>query len=466
MSRCPAATTQRASTCKSSLRSSEDYRLTSFQPTLPSPRTLIGYGPHATGKSSAVKLYLETHSLLHAIVKCEECITGRHLLERIVTAVHEAIHSEASLDTKPTHPGRCESLNTLSNSLQTLLQRAPKFVLVLDAIDRQRDPPPTLLPALIALGDTLPNLTLCLITRHPPSPRALCSTGIQHLLFPAYTRTQSLHILSQKPLPIFSTSQLAEKEADYDEATHLEDQTWLYPRFLAAVWDSLAQNCARDLLSFRRVAHRLWPAFIAPIQAGEYGTRDFSRLVVAQRRLFQDESVLLDSIVSATTTNATPAEPAATTRRKDPHDLPYYTKYLLLAAYLASFNPPKTDALFFMKATEHKKKRRKRNTNTTSSTLSSRKNRKVPRHLLAPSAFPLDRLLAILHAILPHDVRTGVDVYAQIAMLVGLRLLVRSAGADVLAGEGKYRVGAMVGWEYVQGLARGLDFGLADYVAE
>jgi len=30
-------------------------------------------------------------------------------------------------------------------------------------------------------------------------------------------------------------------------------------------------------------------------------------------------------------------------------ELPYYTKYLLIAAYLASYNPAKTDRRFFAK---------------------------------------------------------------------------------------------------------------------
>ena len=40
------------------------------------------------------------------------------------------------------------------------------------------------------------------------------------------------------------------------------------------------------------------------------------------------------------------------------HELPYYAKWLLIAAYLASFNPPKMDALYFMKSTERKRRRR------------------------------------------------------------------------------------------------------------
>ena len=40
------------------------------------------------------------------------------------------------------------------------------------------------------------------------------------------------------------------------------------------------------------------------------------------------------------------------------HDLPYYSKFLLCAAYLASYNPPRADALLFTKAGEGKKRKR------------------------------------------------------------------------------------------------------------
>lgn len=296
-----------------------------------------------------------------------------------------------------------------------------------------------------------------MIVQHPP-PRFLHQTGVPHLHFPPYTRNQSIHIVSQKPADIFLQS--PPEDLDYDEEVHEEDKAWLWPRFCAAVWDSLAQNAARDLVAFRDVCHKLWRPFVAPIIKGDFGTRDFSRLLVAQRRLFQDESVLLDSIIS---------QPAATTQtRQHGHELPYYAKWLLVAAYLASYNPARLDALYFMKSTERKRRKKGGGTARSGGGRPSQ-NRKIPRHLLAPSAFTLDRLLSILHAILPHDFRSTIDLYTQVATLTSLRLLARSSGigsSDPLEPGGKWKTGPAVSWEYVQSLARSLDFGLIDYIAE
>jgi origin recognition complex subunit 5 len=70
---------------------------------------------------------------------------------------------------------------------------------------------------------------------------------------------------------------------------------------------------------------------------------------------------------------------------------------------------------------------------------------------------------------LPHDLRTTIDIYKQIATLSSLRLLVKAGGiggGDPLEPGGKWRVGPMVTWEHVQSLARSLSFNLTDYVAE
>lgn len=427
------------------------------QPRLPNPSSLIVYGPRATGKSAVVKAYLKATKLRHAIVQCQECVTGRHLLERIVSSVHDGSTKHETNGDIAAHPGRCENISTLVVHLQRLLRAKDKFVLVLDGIDEQRDAPPTLLPALGRLGEVLPQLTLLLIVRHP-SPRFLHQAGIPHIHFPPYSRAQSVHILARNPPDIFLEP--PPEELDYDDETHEEDKAWLWPRFCAAIWDSFAQSAVRDLVSFRDTCHKLWRPFVAPVIKGDFGTRDFSRLLVAQRRLLQDESSLLDSIVGS-------SEGAVLISKNKTHELPYYAKWLLVAAYLASFNPARLDALYFMKTTE--KKRRKKGGGTARSGGRPSQKRQIPRHLLAASAFTIDRLLAILHAILPDDVRTTIDMYKQIATLSNLRLLVRAGGIgsnDPLEAGGKWRVGPLVSWEHVQSLARNLDFNLIDYVAE
>ena len=97
-----------------------------------------------------MEAYLQAGKLKHAIIRCRECVTGRHLLERTVAAVHQSLQSKGGgEDYNP----RCENLSALVIHLQRLLKSEEKFVLVLDGVDKQREAPPTLLPALARLGE-------------------------------------------------------------------------------------------------------------------------------------------------------------------------------------------------------------------------------------------------------------------------------------------------------------------------
>src|SRR5579871_3276527 len=114
-----------------------------------------------------------------------------------------------------------------------------------------------------------------------------------------------------------------------------------------------------------------------------------------------------------------------------------------------------------MKSSEKKKRRR----NVTKAPGKLQNHRKIPRNLLAPTPFPLDRLLAILHALLPHPMQQNVDIFTQIATLSSLRLLLKAgtAGTDTLDPGCKWRINC--GWEYIATLGRSVGIEMRDYVA-
>lgn len=87
-------------------------------------------------------------------------------------------------------------------------------------------------------------------------------------------------------------------DADYTEEEAAEDDAWVWARFCTAVWDSLAKGAARDLLGFRAVCEKLWRPFTAPIVDGTFGTRDFARLMVSRRTLFQNEDALISGLTT------------------------------------------------------------------------------------------------------------------------------------------------------------------------
>jgi hypothetical protein len=72
----------------------------------------------------------------------------------------------------------------------------------------------------------------------------------------------------------------------------MEDRRWLWQRYCEIVWEAAGKGAARDLVAFRSICYKLWRPFVQPIVEGQFGTRDFSRLVVSKRSLFQNEDIL------------------------------------------------------------------------------------------------------------------------------------------------------------------------------
>lgn len=132
-------------------------------------RNLIIHGTEATGKSAVTARLLAALSSAsssgsaplfnYAIVKSVECVTARHLYERVVGAVGDALQWEGRATV-----GRCETVAALTVELTKMLkydqpqERDSRFVLVFDGIDRQREAPPTLLPALARLSEIVRHL--------------------------------------------------------------------------------------------------------------------------------------------------------------------------------------------------------------------------------------------------------------------------------------------------------------------
>ena len=165
--------------------------------------------------------------------------------------------------------------------------------------------------------------------------------------------------------------------------------------------------------------------------------------MVKNKPLFQSDSALISDFVSADQSSTM--------------HLSYYTAHLLLAAYLASHNPPRTDLPLLSKSAP---KRRKKRANPSSH------HRKISRRLLGPQAFGLERLFAIYYALLGEERYHGgaAELMGQFATLVSLRLVLRTGVGEVLEGGGKWRCG--VGWDFVRDVGRTCELDLEDFINE
>ncbi|KAF7303854.1 hypothetical protein MIND_00615300 [Mycena indigotica] len=130
-------------------------------------------------------------------------------------------------------------------------------------------------------------------------------------------------------------------------------------------------------------------------------------------------------------------------------DLPRMAKFLLIAAYLASTNPQMSDLRMFGRGLDEKKRKRRINRAAPKSGIA-----KLPQRVLGPNIFPVERLLAILGALLEEndadrrpempqytipgeytDMETSrVNVFTTIVELADSGLLQRASSTDKLDG--------------------------------
>jgi origin recognition complex subunit 5 len=220
------------------------------------------------------------------------------------------------------------------------------------------------------------------------------------------------------------------------------------------------------------------------VEKGTYQPREFSKLLVAARQHFQDETVLNPSIVSvrpsSTSVIANGSKVTTYSSSELAALLPITARVLLMCAYLASHNAPRHDLTLF--STYHT--RRRRRGGATSGNGAARANsashRKIARKLLGAQAFVLERMLAIFAAVRTEWVddaaaaagsgkmgKVGLDgdVGMALATLASLRLLSRvGVGGDVMDRGGKWRIN--VGWEVVRGVGRSMGVEVEEWLIE
>ncbi|KAJ5386273.1 hypothetical protein N7509_008814 [Penicillium cosmopolitanum] len=438
---------------------------TLFNPHLPSPPTLVVHGISATCKSTIIRGVLSTLEVPHAVVRSSECITGRHLLTKILWNTLEALGQKDEWE--KFGKGRCEHVSSLAVLLEECLatrtpEKRGKFVLVLDEIDRQREAPPTLLSALARLGEIIPSLCVVLVLSSTPRPMFLQSIAVPHISFPPYTRKEAIDILLASPVPTV--------EGLPDEASY-----HIYPHFVSTVYDTLIGPTVGSIPTFRAICQRLWPQFVAPVVQGEAapggGTDwDFARLVVKNRVLFrhQGESALVHRIV--------PEESAAS------------SKTILLSQAQAEERQAANDP-----STPNKKGKRSK-TRITKSTLSSAFATSSattsatgggggitgPSTILTARPFPLERLLAVYHAVDPnppanpiHTPAVSDQIYAELATLRRLRLVVPASGhhGGATMGSGNTSADAGEKWcvnvsgDWIGELAKGIGVEVGEWLA-
>ncbi|CAM5085629.1 unnamed protein product [Eretmochelys imbricata] len=386
------------------------------------------YGHTSSGKTYVMQTLLETLELPHVFVNCVECFTSRLLLEEILTQLQNL-----SSENKHGSHVPCDTFNDFvrlfkQEIITQDLQNQTVYI-VLDKAEQLREMEANVLPGFLRLQEMSDrNVTVIFLSEivwELFRPNTGCLEPFT-LYFPDYSIGHLQKILSHYHPPEYS--------ADFYAA---------YINILLGVFYTVC----RDLKELRHLAALNFTKYCEPVVRGEANERDTRRLWknIESHLKKAMQTVYLREISSSQweRIQQDDGEPGHL-KGLSAHahvELPYYSKFLLIAAYLASYNPARTDKRFFLK---HHGKIKKTNF--------LKKHEKTSNHLLGPKPFPLDRLLAILYSIVDNKVAPTANIFSQITSLVTLQLLTLVGHDDKLDGP-KYK--CTVSLDFIRAIASG-----------
>lgn len=423
-------------------------------------------------------------------VDCDQCVTIRILLQRALRSIKRDTQQFFNIDPStladPTHNGNFDVVTENVTAFYTALhnfQEASKtsdsvHYLILDRLDQLPDNTFDLITCLIRLQSISPVQNICpIFVTSSLEQRAFVTTHIPHIRFPQYTKDETFKILSTMK----TLCHLPDSCLDQNETKAELQSIKFWDQYCNVLINALSSYTGSDIRLIKEIAKKLWQEFIDPVVKGRFEVEEFLSIYRENQELFTSERAVADKLISTSFINSsnrvTGTDSAngtsnllTTTISKSQgsiNELPLQSKYIICAAYLASYNPPRFDIRFFSRAKEARAKRRD---------TGRRKLLKINPRLLAAPAFDLERMLAILHAIAPSTSTemftdepekafpSNVDIGAQIATLTELRLITRTSSSDPLDSRTRWRINAS--WNLVEKISKEIGIDLYGFLME
>ncbi|KAL0080651.1 origin recognition complex subunit 5 C-terminus-domain-containing protein [Phycomyces blakesleeanus] len=454
------------------------------------------YGHPSSGKTSVVKAVMERtlRRSSWAHVNCVERHTPRMLFEH---ALNQWCDWTPAWENKFMNVCKADTALQFVKAIQEGVMVGNKkrqlgidstLYLVLDRAERLRDMPPTLLPVLLRLSEmTQRNICVILISTVVFEKFRVKGGSYEPLFirFSDYSKQDTLQIILLDFLASERRIAINPNESEEEENGHghgdekgelkiveLDDDFFM--SFAEIIYSIFNHNC-KDLNELRYFSALLFPLYLQPVQQGRVEVHEKAKLFKFAQPYFAEATgkLYLREISSAEwikeTNELEEHEPTdkpnhtflaqTQAHEKSGFDLPYYTKFLLLASYLASYNPARFDVRYFAKMGEERRK--KKGGGTHKSRAGQPGGGKMRPQLLGPKAFPIERMLAIFYSIIDEPLEDTVDIQLQITSLTTLRLLVRSTNMDRLD-SAKYKCN--VSFEFIRAVAKSVRFEIEKYL--
>lgn len=458
--------------------------------TILSPAVIIS-GYKAVGKSYTVDQYLKALNIKNTIIKCDECISQKLLLQRCLKRIMQDSGVEIDSDNQLfNYKGQdvsridllCENFASFISSLDLFIEETnyqDTHVLVLDRFDQCIDSSNELFPSFLRLHEhsQIKNLSIIFIISHE-DPREVVTASVPHIHFKPYTQDQVVEILQSKQLCFFGVDEL-------DGKVGLE----FWKQYAKIITDLFFTFTGPDMTFLIDICNKLWNEFVDPVLQGKYKPNEFLKLYRESKGLFTNDNIINNSSIQEYNTFTEEEERDSISVQ----DLPYHSKFILIASYLASFVEPKSDLVYFSKMKTIKNRSGKYNKKKTTLSKSDIDNR-----LLSPNYFDLERLRAILSVIYRNEseslnkselelqniyqdmsdnnssrkdlefskftLNSTIDVNSQIATLASLGLITRTYALDILSS--KIRWKCNISWATVQSICKDINFPILNYLAD
>lgn len=261
------------------------------------------------------------------------------------------------------------------------------------------------------------------------------------ITFPRYTKEQICHIL-RGSAPI---------EMDLKD-TNIADEEELsecWSRFIKTVYETFHEVIRDDIDLLCTVAHKIFPQYIQPVLDNDLSAKSHLQLKHrAQKALVPEPWILAEESLSI-------MDRSGDEQKLRLQELSSCSRYLLIAAYLASYNHRKTDRMIHSRGRGIKTKRR-------GGKSAANRITKQSQRLLGPRGFVLERMVAIFESIAPFIVQHNALLDQQMAVLCSLKLLIRQGAAADLLDDGKWLVN--VSYAMITKVAQSVGFEIYKYL--
>ena len=397
----------------------------------PVPHSIFIYGHTATAKSLVVKSMLSYLKYNATIINCIEHINSKHMFNYILNDLSSNLIGSVTNDKLQY---KCDNIADFVMYLKEISINSTKpTIIVLDKCDKLRNIDIGFLPAFSKLKE-ISGVDVCVILISDIVwEKFRVKIGMHEPIkihFSQYTRNEFSEIL------------LLNKPHDYEDS--------FYKDYLNLFLSVFFRFC-RDLNELRYMARINFSKYIEPIEINKSKKNDTAMLwrnISAVFKANLEVIYLRVSVEDFAKHNQLSTEIESTMRLALSFELPYYAKYMLIASYLASYNPAKEDKYLFMK----RKFKRKKKGATKKKTIV--KTRSGPHHFL------VSRMLAIFCAILDEKVDINANLLAQIPSMCQLGLLTTVGNYNL----DEPKLKCCVSYDFILVIAKTVGFNIQNYL--